>query len=200
MRFNEGFQYAFTYEAVTETGITGAGPGSTMTMTCDIVIEAQESCKNVLKTTSCRLDESPEFAIEMSTYDLVFRTNKGRIIEVLAHPDEPTHILNAKRGILSMLQLDMEADDVEQMTIDEVSVHGNCSSEMTVTRRDDKQRPRKIEMVTDLNTCLLRERPETMTMWQTAKDVLFNTVSKPSQINVNQLIRLMIKVLIDLLT
>ena len=177
VRFKEGYQYAFTYEAVTETGITGAGPGSTMTMTCDIVIEAPERCRNVLKTTSCSLDESPEFAQEMSAHDLVFRTNKGRIVEVLAHPDEPAHILNAKRGILSMIQLDMEADDVDQITIDEVCVHGNCSNDMTVTRRDENNRPRKIEKVTNLNTCLLRERPENMTLLQTIGDVLLNTVS-----------------------
>ena len=179
-RFKEGKRYGFTYTADTVTGIEGAGPGSTttMTMTCNIAIEAPERCRNVLKVTGCTLDESPELSQEMSAHDVVFRTEKGRIVEVLAHPDEPLHILNKKRGILSMIQLDLEADDVDQITLNEVSVHGNCSSEMTVTRRDDRQRPRRLQVVTDLNNCMLRKRPENMTRWQSFKDIVLNMVIK----------------------
>ncbi|XP_041474845.1 uncharacterized protein LOC121423559 [Lytechinus variegatus] len=176
-RFREGFRYEFDYTTETITGIEGAGPGSTttMTMACNVAIESPERCKHVLKVTSCHLDGNNQLGEEMSAHDLVFRTENGRIIEVLAHPDEPLHILNAKRGILSMVQLDFEADDVDQITLNEVSVHGNCSSEMNVTKRDERQRPRKLEVVTDLNNCLLRKRPENMTRWQSFKDIVFNT-------------------------
>ena len=145
-------------------------------MTCEIAIEAPERCRNVLKVTSCSLDGNPQLGDEMSAHDVVFRTEKGRIIEVVAHPDEPIHLLNAKRGILSMIQLDLEADDVDQITLNEVSVHGNCSSEMTVTKRDDRQRPRKLQVVTDLNNCMLRKRAENMTRWQSFKDIVLNMV------------------------
>ena len=144
-------------------------------MTCDIIIEAPERCRNVLKARRCLL-ENRDLDEEMSAHDLVFRTDKGRIVEVLAHPDEPLHILNAKRGILSMIQLDLEADDVDQITLNEVSVHGNCSSEMTVNRRDDKQRPRKLQVVTELNNCMLRKQEENMTRWQSFKDMILNMV------------------------
>ncbi|XP_030851735.1 uncharacterized protein LOC583017, partial [Strongylocentrotus purpuratus] len=182
-RFKEGYSYTFNYEAETESGIKGAGPGSTSTMTCNIAIEAPERCRNVLKVTSCSLDGNPQLGDEMSAHDVVYRTDKGRIIEVVAHPDEPIHILNAKRGILSMIQLDLEADDVDQITLNEVSVHGNCSSEMTVTKRDDRQRPRKLQVVTDLNNCMLRKRAENMTRWQSFKDIVLNMTVMDKFIN-----------------
>nr|XP_054764059.1 apolipoprotein B-100-like [Lytechinus pictus] len=187
-RFKEGYSYTFRYEAETESGIRGAGPESTMTMTCDIIIDAPERCRNVLKVRQCLLENS-DIDEEMSAHDLVFRTENGRIIEVLAHPDEPLHILNAKRGILSMVQLDLEADDVDQITLNEVSVHGNCSSEMSVTRRDDRQRPRKLEVVTDLNNCMLRKQPENMTRWQSFKDIVFNTTVMDKVINSSKICR-----------
>ncbi|XP_063962637.1 uncharacterized protein LOC129271361 [Lytechinus pictus] len=187
-RFKEGYSYTFRYEAETESGIRGAGPESTMTMTCDIIIDAPERCRNVLKVRQCLLENS-NIDEEMSAHDLVFRTENGRIIEVLAHPDEPLHILNAKRGILSMVQLDLEADDVDQITLNEVSVHGNCSSEMSVTRRDDRQRPRKLEVVTDLNNCMLRKQPENMTRWQSFKDIVFNTTVMDKVINSSKICR-----------
>ncbi|XP_071476668.1 uncharacterized protein [Diadema antillarum] len=189
-RFKEGFVYNFTYEALTESGIKGAGPGSMMKMTCDVLVLAPERCRNVLKTVNCRLYEDvlgrqiqPEFGSEMSAFDLVFRTKNGRIVEVLAHPDEPVHILNVKRAILTYLQLDMKADDVDRITIDEVTVHGNCSNEMTVTFRDNKERPRRVEVVTDLNSCELRRRSENMTRWQSFTDVIFNTTVVDKFIN-----------------
>eukprot|EP00057_Strongylocentrotus_purpuratus_P015623 XP_011670097.1 PREDICTED: apolipoprotein B-100-like isoform X1 [Strongylocentrotus purpuratus] len=55
-RFKEGYSYTFKYEAETESGIKGAGPGSNMTMTCDIIIEAPERCRNVLKARRCLLE------------------------------------------------------------------------------------------------------------------------------------------------
>lgn len=48
---------------------------------------------------------SPAFAEELEAQDLVFRTDRGRITEILAHPEEPSHVLNIKRGILSALQV-----------------------------------------------------------------------------------------------
>ena len=48
---------------------------------------------------------STAFAEELEAQDLVFRTDRGRITEILAHPEEPPHVLNIKRGILSALQV-----------------------------------------------------------------------------------------------
>lgn len=45
------------------------------------------------------------FAGELAAQDLVFRTDRGLITEILADPKEPLHILNIKRGILSALQV-----------------------------------------------------------------------------------------------
>lgn len=48
---------------------------------------------------------STAFAEELQAQDLVFRMDGGRITEILAHPEEPSHVLNIKRGILSALQV-----------------------------------------------------------------------------------------------
>ena len=48
---------------------------------------------------------STAFAEELEAQDLVFRTDRGRITEILAHPEESPHVLNIKRGILSALQV-----------------------------------------------------------------------------------------------
>ncbi|XP_072173028.1 uncharacterized protein [Diadema setosum] len=193
-RFREGFSYTFAYEALTESGIKGAGPGSMMNVTCNVIVQAPERCTNVLKTLDCHIYEvetgretNPEFEFEMRAHDLVFITNRGRIVELLAHPDEPVSVLNVKRGILTYLQLDMKADDVDRIIIDEVTVHGNCSNEMMVKTRDNKQRPRKIEVYTDLSTCQLRELPENVTMWQSFTDILFNTTVMDKYFNSSKL-------------
>ena len=62
---------------------------------------------------------SPAFAEELQAHDLVFRTNEGRVTEVLSHPQEPSHVLNVKRGILSAMQVQF----VEyHATLEEVSI------------------------------------------------------------------------------
>ena len=61
---------------------------------------------------------STAFAEELEAQDLVFRTDRGRITEILSHPDEPPHVLNIKRGILSALQVQFVD---EHATLEEVS-------------------------------------------------------------------------------
>lgn len=57
------------------------------------------------------------FAEELQAQDLVFRTNGGLITDILAHPEDPSHVLNIKRGILSALQVQFVD---EPATLDEV--------------------------------------------------------------------------------
>lgn len=57
------------------------------------------------------------FAEELQAQDLVFRTNGGLITDVLAHPEDPSHVLNIKRGILSALQVQFVD---EHATLEEV--------------------------------------------------------------------------------
>jgi len=45
------------------------------------------------------------FAEELQAQDLVFKTKGGLITDILAHPEDPSHVLNIKRGILSALQV-----------------------------------------------------------------------------------------------
>lgn len=57
------------------------------------------------------------FAEELQAQDLVFRTNGGLIADILAHPEELSHVLNIKRGILSALQVQFVD---EHATLEEV--------------------------------------------------------------------------------
>ena len=61
---------------------------------------------------------SPAFAVELEAQDLVFRMDGGRITNILAHPEEPSHVLNIKRGILSALQVQFVD---EHATLEEVT-------------------------------------------------------------------------------
>ena len=60
---------------------------------------------------------STAFAGELQAQDLVFSTDGGRITGILAHPEDPTHVLNVKRGILSALQVQFVD---EHATLEEV--------------------------------------------------------------------------------
>lgn len=60
---------------------------------------------------------STAFAEELEAQDLVFRMDGGRITDILAHPEEPSHVLNIKRGILSALQVQFVD---EHATLEEV--------------------------------------------------------------------------------
>ena len=60
---------------------------------------------------------STAFAEELQAQDLVFRMDAGRITKILAHPEEPSHVLNIKRGILSAFQVQFVDDHA---TLEEV--------------------------------------------------------------------------------
>lgn len=60
---------------------------------------------------------STAFAEELQAQDLVFRMDAGRITNILAHPEEPSHVLNIKRGILSAFQVQFVDDHA---TLEEV--------------------------------------------------------------------------------
>lgn len=60
---------------------------------------------------------STAFAEELQAQDLVFRMDAGRITKILAHPEEPSNVLNIKRGILSAFQVQFVDDHA---TLEEV--------------------------------------------------------------------------------
>lgn len=63
--------------------------------------------------------ESGRFARELIAQDISFQTSKGRIVKLFPGEHETVHILNIKRGILSTLQLQTDADE-------EIDVNGKC--------------------------------------------------------------------------
>lgn len=66
---------------------------------------------------------STAFAEELEAQDLVFRMDGGLITDILAHPEEPSHVLNIKRGILSALQVQFVD---EHATLEEVRLLFFC--------------------------------------------------------------------------
>ncbi|XP_022101695.1 uncharacterized protein LOC110985170 [Acanthaster planci] len=156
--FESGFSYLLKYDTSVTTLINGTSDEVTgMTIDCDVTIEAHSDCMLVLKTEKCnlkntdrqRLTNNREFSQAMSEHELVLRMDNGRLVEMYAHEDEPIHILNIKRGIVSTLQHDLREEEI----VSETTVNGNCTAKRTVTDRSKLGRMQKLSISTDLNNC-----------------------------------------------
>ncbi|XP_002734473.1 uncharacterized protein LOC100370756 [Saccoglossus kowalevskii] len=170
-RFEEGQKYFYQYEADTMSGVVGTSERrSGMRIICEVEVEVPDKYQLSVNTPKCELLEqnpdsedpysfrvaqnSREFSREMSRNSLVVEVNQGRINRIQPHVEEPVHILNIKRGIVSSLQLPNDEDlknDRFQATKD---VHGNCTAEaqiLEMSRRNDNIR--RVKLDKDLSNC-----------------------------------------------
>ena len=90
--------------------------------------------------------ESAKYARGLQAQDLIFQTSKGRVTKLFPAAGEAVHVLNIKRGILSTLQLQIDAKE-------EVDVNGYCKVEVSQT---DKIIIKK----KDLSQCVKRAHNE----------------------------------------
>ncbi|XP_078255446.1 apolipoprotein B-100 [Rhinoraja longicauda] len=152
-RFKNMKMFSYSYEALTSNGIIGmASSQSGVQIACTLNLEVPQYCAYSLRISSCSLKEiqsinadgkpnlvpskdSEAFQQVMSKYDLKFTTSHGHMgIALYPHENEPTNILNIKRGIISALLVPLELNEHEQF-IDIATVYGNCSSKITVHDR-----------------------------------------------------------------
>ncbi|XP_077167786.1 apolipoprotein B-100 [Paroedura picta] len=151
-RFKHLRNYAFSYEAETTSGVSGTADSRTGSkISCKVELEVPQLCKFVLRTSQCSLREvsgvdhegkallkksrhSDEFAAAMSQYELKFTVQDGQKVQLYPEENEPVHILNLKRGIISALIVPMETEDnVRTLSMD--TIYGQCDSDMEVEAR-----------------------------------------------------------------
>ncbi|XP_029409841.1 apolipoprotein B-100 isoform X2 [Nannospalax galili] len=151
-RFKHLRKYVYNYEAESSSGVRGtADSRSTTKINCKIELEVPQLCSFILRTSQCTLKEvygfnpegkalmkktknSEEFAAAMSRYELKLAIPEGKQAVLYPEKDEPKHILNIKRGIISALLVPPETEEAKQVLFLD-TVYGNCSTQVTVTTR-----------------------------------------------------------------
>ncbi|KAM5291763.1 apolipoprotein B-100 [Ctenodactylus gundi] len=151
-RFKHLRKYIYNYEAESSSGVPGTADSRSATkINCKVELEVPQLCSFILRTNQCTLKEvygfnpegkallkktknSEEFGTAMSKRELRLTTPEGK--QVFLHPeeDEPKHILNIKRGIISALLAPPEIEEAKQVLFLD-TVHGNCSTHVTVKAR-----------------------------------------------------------------
>ncbi|XP_048209343.1 apolipoprotein B-100 [Perognathus longimembris pacificus] len=151
-RFKHLRKYMYNYEAESSSGIPGTRDvQSTTKINCKVELEVPQLCSFVLRASQCSLEElrvfspegrallkktknSEEFAAAMSRYELKLAISEGKQVVLYPEKDEPKHILNIKRGIISALLAPPETEEDQQVLFLD-TVYGNCSTEVTVKTR-----------------------------------------------------------------
>ncbi|XP_077008302.1 apolipoprotein B-100 [Tamandua tetradactyla] len=148
-RFKHLRKYMYNYEAESSSGVPGTADSRSVTrINCKVELEVPQLCSFIMRTSQCTLREvygfspegrallkrtknSEEFATAMSKYELRLTTPEGRRVSLYPEKDEPKHILNIKRGIISALLVPPETEETKRKLFLD-TVYGNCSSDFTV--------------------------------------------------------------------
>ncbi|KAL2082664.1 hypothetical protein ACEWY4_022482 [Coilia grayii] len=165
-RYKNFRNYVYLYEAETHNTVNGAfnvknGPKAS----CKVEIDVPQTCSFVLRTSECLLsevvdidaDDAPVYgpAAEANAFRAAMEKNPLKIIvegetEVKLFPeqDEPTDILNIKRGIISALMVPvLEEGKNNRMA----TVHGICETDFKVNAREDIATD--VTVTRDLSAC-----------------------------------------------
>ncbi|XP_057599079.1 apolipoprotein B-100 [Hippopotamus amphibius kiboko] len=169
MRFKHLRKYVYNYEAESSSGVPGTADSRSSTkIHCKVELEVPQLCHFILKTSHCTLKEgygfnpegkallkkaknSEEFAAAMSKYELRLAVPEGKQVLLYPEKEEPKHILNIKRGIISALLLPPETEEAKQVLFMD-TVYGNCSSDFTVKTREENVAT-EISIERDLEKC-----------------------------------------------
>ncbi|KAK2493270.1 hypothetical protein MC885_004097 [Smutsia gigantea] len=151
-RFRHLRKYIYNYEAAISSGVPGTSEARSATkINCKVELEVPQLCSFILKTSQCTLKEaygykstgrallektknSDEFAALMAKYDLRLAVPEGKQVVLYPEKEEPKHILNIKRGVISALLVPPETQETKQVLFLD-TVYGNCSSDFTVKTR-----------------------------------------------------------------
>ncbi|KAM6180366.1 apolipoprotein B-100 [Erethizon dorsatum] len=151
-RFKHLRKYMYNYEAESSSGVPGTADSRSATkINCKVELEVPQLCSFILKTSQCTLKEvygfnpegkallkktknSEEFAAAMSKYELRLAIPEGKQVFLYPEENEPKHILNIKRGIVSALLVPPETEEPTQVLFLD-TVYGNCSTHIMVKTR-----------------------------------------------------------------
>ncbi|XP_044519221.1 apolipoprotein B-100, partial [Gracilinanus agilis] len=151
-RFKHLRKYVYSYEAESANAVAGTADSRSATkINCKVELEVPQLCSFILRVSQCTLKEaagfsaegkalqrktknSDEFSEAMSRYELRLSISEGKKVLLYPEKEEPAHILNIKRGIISALLVPMETDEEKQeLPVD--TAYGSCPSVVTVQAR-----------------------------------------------------------------
>ncbi|KAJ8333052.1 hypothetical protein SKAU_G00419480 [Synaphobranchus kaupii] len=151
-RYKNFKKYEYHYVAEAQNGVSGtANLKNGPKITCKVELEVPQTCSFVLRTEGCVLSEvsvmdseglpvygraagSDAFKAAMEKNPLKFMVEKTAEVNLFPEPDEPTNILNVKRGIISALMVPISEEDGN---VNMPTVHGQCRTALTVNARRD---------------------------------------------------------------
>lgn len=91
----------------------------------------------------------------LNRYDLAAKTNDGLIEEIYPDVREEMEILNIKRGILSALQIQVTEKRQTKIVRNDLSIHGNCSSDMSISKLKGDDLTTVFNVTRDLTSCTI---------------------------------------------
>ncbi|XP_021356772.1 uncharacterized protein LOC110452518 [Mizuhopecten yessoensis] len=166
--YQPGTVYEFRYEGKTSTGIHGASEDNAgLKITSNVLIGVISKCELTLELSNTvlygadpdrsvrlrRHSDSREFKRALQNSPLRFSFQDGIIDQLCPSDDEPTWVLNIKRGILSAFQNGMESLDSNH-EVSETDVTGKCPT--TYKMIQDGWKTRTVKKTKDIDACTER--------------------------------------------
>lgn len=161
-KYEEGVLYKYRYSVNVSTNLGGDESGpldeSALFLEAYLVVRFTSPCEGNLKFYDAKLRHDPrtsvavtEFNKNLAMYNLRFAFDDGKINELCPHEGEPVWALNLKRGVLSMLQNNMQRFDVDHR-VEELDVNGIC--ETSYRLHEAKHTSLVVKKSKDLSSCL----------------------------------------------
>ncbi|XP_036406031.1 apolipoprotein B-100-like [Megalops cyprinoides] len=151
-RFKSFRNYVYQYETEALNGVSGASNlRNGAKVTCKVVIDVPQTCSYIVSTPECTLSEVSDidaeglpvyapaagadaFQAAMEKNPLKLTVEGESKVSLFPEADEPTNILNIKRGIISALLVPVLE---EEKNSNMATLHGLCSTDFTVNTRED---------------------------------------------------------------
>uniref|UniRef100_A0A2K5L6M5 Apolipoprotein B n=1 Tax=Cercocebus atys TaxID=9531 RepID=A0A2K5L6M5_CERAT len=124
-RFFFFFFFTYNYEAESSSGVPGTADSRSATrINCKVELEVPQLCSFILKTSQCTLKEVYGFNPEGRAFFFFFFYSEefaalvipeGKQVFLYPEKDEPTHILNIKRGIISAFFFFFFSEETKQV-------------------------------------------------------------------------------------
>ncbi|XP_068451587.1 apolipoprotein B-100 [Clinocottus analis] len=151
-RFKTFKKYVYQYTAESRNGLVGtANLKNGPQVSCQVEIEVPQMCRFVMHTRDCAIREvsfmdpqgqpvyrqtpgSEAFQAAMERNLLKFTVEKVTSVHLYPETEEPVHILNIKRGIVSALMVPVMEDEQNSLMS---TVHGQCLTDYSVNARRD---------------------------------------------------------------
>ncbi|XP_071851075.1 uncharacterized protein [Apostichopus japonicus] len=154
-----GNSYTYSYNATAQTAFDGNFPENAYktNLICEVLIKSPENCVIVMTTRSCEIfpesEQANSVGDRLNRYDLAAKTNDGLIEEIYPDVREEMEILNIKRGILSALQIQVTEKRQTKIVRNDLSIHGNCSSDMSISKLKGDDLTTVFSVTRDLTSC-----------------------------------------------